>query len=258
MQKTKRRAKSKKMSDRRIRWSDLVSPRAVYAFTLQDAGAALPTLLAMAGFFILCLLVLLIFRKIFSYIFFDRFMPQKYVLVRCEKCREGTRAVWKKSSHSSLSSVGHLFIETVFFVGVIVASLFSASIGNVNIWDSPIALTIIGTIVAYIFGGGLQQVGSAYFVYAAVYMVVGEWWEETGTHEGGTVHRITPFFVEFARFDEEQQGAIFSRVPMSTILNGKFQRNMVKEATAIPVVIDNLSKKGKYDIVIRDNKQHDV
>lgn len=251
----------KKMADHRIRWGDLISPRAMYTFTLGDAWSAIPTLLAMGGFFVLAIVLIVAFKKICNWLIDYSVAKQKYVLVKVDN---GVRK-WKEASHSSVRSMLHVLLETIVFGLIVTAAFFAASIGNTNIWDSPIALSVIGMIVTYVFGSGLQQIGSGYFVYAFNGMVVGEYWETAGAHDlGGVVHRITIFYVEFARFDIEHQCACFLRIPMSTILNGSYERNMAKEMTAVEVTVDSinnrLSRKDGVvkDVIIKTNKLHAV
>ena len=54
-----------------IRWGDLLSPRAMYEFTLTDAVNSLPTLLAMGGFFIVNM-IYCIYLITIGYLFFIR------------------------------------------------------------------------------------------------------------------------------------------------------------------------------------------
>ncbi len=240
------------MTDHRIRWGDLISPRALYTFTLQDAFAAIPTLLTMGAFFIIALILIIILKKILNWVVDRRTAKSKYVLVR--KGKDGKRH-WKEDIHSSLQSMAHVAIETLVFGLIVVAAFFSASIGNVNIWESPIALSVIGMVITYIFGSGLQQIGSGYFVYAFNGMVVGEWWEVAGSHEqGGIVHRVTIWYVEFVRMDAESQCACFLRIPMQSILNGSFERNLYKEMNASEVTIDSINKFSTTDVIVKQHK----
>lgn len=224
-----------------LRWGDLISPRAMYEFTIMDAVGALPTLLAMAGVLIGCVLVLYLLKKLLEFILIPGERHQKYVLHTIEKKTDGKiHKIWKKAEVHHIGSVLHLILETFFFVGLIVAALFAAAIGNVNIWESAIASVGIGIIGTYIFGPGLQQVGSGYFFFLNSAMSVGEYWELVGGGGvGGRVCRITAFFVEFMALGPDGHG-VLHRVSMTTIMSGNWIRNFYKEAQELIVVMDEV------------------
>lgn len=221
---------------RRIRWGDLVN-REAYAFALSDAWGSLPTLLAMGGMLIGCVLVVFLLKKLFEFVLLPRERNFKYVLENCDKKTDGERkTTWRKVAVQHWGSVVHLILETLFFFGIIVSALFAAAIGDVNIWESPIASVGIGVIGTYIFGPGLQQVGSGYWFFLANAMVVGEYWILVGGGIEGRVSRITPFFVEFMSMSEGH--GRLQRVSMTTVMGAGWTRDFYKEKHE-PIVVLN-------------------
>ena len=225
-----------------LRWGDLLSPKAMYTYTISDAWFALPTLLAMGGTLLGGLLLFYLIKKGLEHIILRGELPKKWVLQQCERTKDGTkitRRKWVQVPYCWFGSAKHLFLETLFFFFVVILCIFCASIGNVNLVESPIALALIGTIFAYIFGSGLSQVGAAYFIFLMNSMSVNEWWSICGTpQQGGRVWRITPFFIEFLRVDEESLGAVFVRVPMTSVMGEKWERNIYKEQNSPIVEMD--------------------
>lgn len=217
----------------RVRWGDLISPRAMFDFTLADAWGALPTLLAMGGFFLGGLAIILLIKWILKLIFLRKEYHTREVLVRDGA---GGTARWVEMPVNRLGSIIHLVIETLFIIAFFILVLFTFAIGNFNLWTSGIGTVGISLVGTYIFGIGLQQVGAGYFFLITNYMSYGEYWEMSGNQTvGGRVSYINPFFVEFEILDPEAQSAVYVRVPMTQIIGGMWVRNPLKELTARPL-----------------------
>jgi hypothetical protein len=235
------------MFERRIAWGDLVSPRAMWSFTLGDAGGAIPTLLAMGGLFLTCLIVLYIVKKLVLFMLNSCRKPytlHKFILKKQERVA-GAKVVkktWERTDNTvhRFFNYMHLIVESIFFIGIIVSVLFAAAVGNVNVWESPVAISVIGIAVTYIFASGLQQVGAGYFFYLNNLMTPGEWWTQIGGGIDGRVCNITPFFVEFESRDPEKGGALLQRASMMEIVTGRWQRNYRKESDEEPVTKEEL------------------
>ena len=227
---------------RTIRWGDLINPREAYLFTLADAWGALPTLLAMAGFFLGAVLVLYLVKKALEYIFLRKERFKKYVLEQTKDKDAMGRIikVWRKMPTTHYGSIMHLILETLFFMGLVIAALFAAAVGDVNIWQSPIASVGIGLIGTYIFGPGLQQVGSGYFFFLTNAMAVDEYWILIGGSIEGRVSRITPFFVELLSIDVNGHGRLH-RVAMTTAMAANWERSFYKESHEARVVMDGVT-----------------
>ena len=227
---------------RSIRWSDLISPREMYEFTLADAWGSLPTLFAMAGFLLACILVIYIIKKILEWILLPRERFKKYVLEDTkERDAQGrTVKVWRKMPTTHYGSVAHLVLETLFCVGLIISALFAASIGGVNLWQSAIASVGIGAVVTYVLGPGLQIAGAGFFFFLTNAMSVHEYWVLVGRGIEGRVSRISPFFVELMSMDANRHGCMH-RVCMLTVLNGDWQRSFYKEAHEPMIIMDKVA-----------------
>lgn len=228
-----------------IRWGDLLSPRAMYAYTLHDAWKSIPTLMAMAGFFLVAMLVLYIGKRILQWVFLGREMQRKYILEKRIVDKETGRVecIWVEAPVHHYGSVAHLVIETFFFLGMIIAALFAFAIGDMNLWQSAIGSVGIGIIGTYVFGAGLQQIGAGYFFLLFNFMEYGEYWEQVGGQMGGRVARITAFFVEFEKYDPESQSALLERAAMISIVTGNWRRNYHKEEHEPRVTRWNLTTK---------------
>src|SRR5690606_26046404 len=174
----------------RVRWNDLLSPRAMYAFTLHDAWKSLPTLMAMVIFFIIAMIILVIGKKILCWLLLRKEGHKKFILERRSKRPDGTyKCYWVEAPIHHYGSLAHLLIESLFFGGIIVAALFAFAIGDMNLWQSAIGSVGIGIVGTYVFGAGLQQIGAGYFFLLFNFMSYGEYWEQIGGSAGGRVAR---------------------------------------------------------------------
>jgi len=233
---------------RRITWGDLVSPRAMWSFTFEDAWTAIPTLLAMGGLFIASIAALYIVKK-FIFWMLTKFRrcgthnSHKWLLKKEEmvggKIKKKTWDQSEKRTHRIFNII-HLVIETFFFVGIVAAALFACAVGDVNVWQSPVAISVIGIVITYIFGAGLQQAGSGYFFFMNNCMSPGEWWQQVGGGIRGRVSNITPFFVEFETKNPKTGGALLQRAPMTLVLGGIWERDYAAEDMEDPVFADDI------------------
>lgn len=224
-----------------------MSPRAMWSFTLGDASGAIPTLLAMGGLFLACLIALYIVKKFVVFLLNSCRRPytfQKWILKKQERVPNAklVKKTWERTDATvhRFFNYMHLIVESLFFIGVMVSVLFAAAVGNVNVWESPVAISVIGIAITYIFGSGLQQVGAGYFFYMNNLMTPGEWWEQIGGGITGRVCNITPFYVEFESRDPERGGAVLQRSSMMDVVMGRWQRNYRKEADEEPVTKETL------------------
>ncbi|RLC97571.1 MAG: hypothetical protein DRI46_12760, partial [Chloroflexi bacterium] len=223
------------MSLQRVRWGDLISPRAMYSFTISDAVNSLPTLLAMGGCFLGGIIIIYIIKCLLLWWAFRK-QNKKYILDSVKTAgKEITNKVWIIVPIHNFGTVWHLLVESMFSIGVVVVALFAAAVGDINIWQSPIATVGIGLIGTYVFGQGLQQMGSGYFFFLTNSMSYGEYWELIGSTVEGRVSRISIFHVEFETFDVTTQSAVLIRTPMTTIMSGNWKRNYHKEQHAVRV-----------------------
>lgn len=237
------------MLERRIAWGDLVSPRAMWSFTLGDASGAIPTLLAMGGIFLACLFALYIVKRLVVWMLNMCRRPytlHKYILKKQEPVKGAklVKKTWERTDATvhRFFNYMHLAVESLFFVGIVVSVLFVAAIGNINVWENPIAISMLGIVITYIFGSGLQQVGAGYFFYMNNLMTPGEWWSQIGGGIDGRVCSITPFYVEFEARDPEHGGALLQRSSMMDVVMGRWQRNYRKESDEEPVTKEELGE----------------
>ncbi len=122
--------KRKDMNVYRLRWGDLISPRAVFEFTLGDAVAAIPSLLVIFSILAGGILLLWGIKKIVEMITLRHQQPGKYVLVTCTTCPDGEEMQWRHTTTHTAGSVWHVILETVFFFGATIVALFAASIAG--------------------------------------------------------------------------------------------------------------------------------
>jgi small-conductance mechanosensitive channel len=149
------------------------------------------------------------------------------------------KITWEsKESHYMFNYI-HIFIESLFFIGLLITLLLAASFGGINVWQNPIALSVITVAVGYVFAAGLQQLGSGYFFFLTNYMSPGEWWEQVGGGISGRVINITPFYVEFETLNIERTGALIQRAGMSTVIMSNWQRNYHKEDKELAVTAED-------------------
>jgi hypothetical protein len=215
---------------RELRFTEI---REAYLFTVYDAWGALPTILAMVGIFIGMVAVMYGLKKLLEMGFLYWQQPKRRVVTKCTECpgKKGTfDLTWDPVHDSSLGSIAHVVLETLFATGIVVAALFAGAVGDVNIWQSPIAATGIAVIVTYILAGGLQQIGSGFFFFLQNLMVYDQYWELAGSpNVGGRIDRITPFYVEFIGIDAATRTTVSIRVPMTTVISSIWKRNYQKE-----------------------------
>lgn len=237
------------MLERRLAWGDLISPRAMWSFTLGDAAGAIPTLLAMGGLFLACLFTLYIVKKITLLLLGccrKQYTVQKWILKKQERVPGAKMAKLTWRSADSMThrffNYTHLVVESLFFIGLMVSVLFAAAVGNVNVWESPVAISVIGIVFTYIFGSGLQQVGAGYFFYMNNLMTPGEYWERVGGGVGGRVCNITPFYVEFEAREPEYGGFLLQRASMMDVVTGNWQHNPRKEDDEAPLTKETLEE----------------
>ena len=219
----------------RVRWEDLASPRDFLGATFEDAIATIPTLIVMCLCLLAGFIVLYIVKKLVLWAFMkcarQRYGYKKWIAKTIEQ-KPGSKfakIVWEsKESHYMFNYI-HIFIESLFFIGLLITILLAASFGGINVWQNPIALSVITVAVGYVFAAGLQQLGSGYFFFLTNYMSPGEWWEQVGGGISGRVINITPFYVEFETLNIERTGALIQRAGMSTVIMSNWQRNYQKE-----------------------------
>ncbi len=214
-----------------LRWGDLLSPRAMYEFTLADAWGALPTLFAMGGLFLLGCVIIFVVKKLLEWLLLCKQQRKKYILInqRDNQDKKTITRVWRPFSRGYYGSIVHVCLETLFFVALIIAAFFAAAAGNVNIWDSPLALSVVGIIITYIFANPLQNVGSGWGVFITNAFVYGEYWVLEGSQIEGFISYISPFNIELERINKITGGIMIHRVSMVTAFNGNWTRDVHKE-----------------------------
>ena len=235
----------------RLRWSDL-SPRAIYEFTVSDAFLSLPQLVAMAGFFLSGLLVMWILKKLLE--FFLLILPgNEDRSVYAVDAYKKTERHWTYLTSSRAGNWFHLIIETVFISGVFVVCLFTGAIGNVKIWESPVAVASLSIVISYIFAPGLNQMGAGFFCFLFTMMPHNQYWEMTSGELGGFVKSATPIYVELESIHPHTKTALVVRVPMVTVIAATWQRNIHKEVHTRRVL--STYKPREYADIIVDLKK---
>lgn len=230
---------------RDMTFRDLFSPRVVYSYTIEEAWGATPRILMMMGVFLGCIVAAFLLKKLLEWIFFRRYMRDKYVLSSCEDCGKFVNKRWIRASTQHWASIGHLIVETFFVVVFIFIAIFTCAVGGIEFWTTAVGVGLLALVLSYVFGPGLQQAGSAYFVYLTNAVSYDEWWCVVGTNVQGRVVRITPFYVELESQDDENKSAQLFRVPMMTILTREMKRDYNKEANAPEVSFYEDEKDGK-------------
>lgn len=228
----------------KIRWEDLRSPGSLIRITFDDAISTIPTLIVMALCFFAGLIVLYVAKKLFIWALMkcarQPYGSKKWVAKKVAR-NEGTkfaRVTWETTHTHRWFNYIHIFIESLFFLGLVITTLLAASFGGINVWQNPIALSLITVAVGYIFASGLQQLGSGYFFFLTNYMSPDEWWEQIGGGISGRVCNITPFFVEFEGIDPVHGGLVLQRAGMTTVFMSNWQRNYYRESTEIHLTTD--------------------
>lgn len=224
------------MPIRDLTFRELFTPRVVYSYTLEEAFAATPRILLMIAMFLAILIGAFLVKKLLEFIFFRRYMREKFMLKEHYTVTEGGKPElakrWTHVPTQHWASIGHLILETLFVSMIMFAAIFACAMGGIEFWTTAVGVGLFGVVLAYTFGAGLQQAGAAYFCYLMNSVAYDEWWELEGSKAAGRVVRITPFFVELESEDPETHSACLYRVPMLTILNGILRRDYYKEANA--------------------------
>jgi len=232
------------MPARDITFRELFSPRVVYDYTIYEAWQATPRILLMIGIFLAVLVGAFLFKKLLEFIFFRRYLREKYMLKQSRTGQHEVTKTWTRAPTQHWASIGHLILETLFVAMVVFAAIFACAAGGIEFWTTAVGVGLLGVVLAYVFGPGLQQAGAAYFCYLMNSVAYDEWWE-IGDAKGRVV-RITPFFVELESEDPESHTASLHRVPMLTILNANMRRDYYKEANSPHVSFfkDDITGKG--------------
>jgi hypothetical protein len=229
----------------RVRWEDLASPRTFMSEIYYEGIDTIPTVIVMclsllAGFIILYIVKKLVLWGLMKCAR-QRYGYKKWIARDVER-KAGSKLAkitWEsKESHYMFNYI-HIFIESLFFIGLLITLLLAASFGGINVWQNPIALSVITVAVGYVFAAGLQQLGSGYFFFLTNYMSPGEWWEQVGGGISGRVINITPFYVEFETLNIERTGALIQRAGMSTVIMSNWQRNYHKEDKELAVTAED-------------------
>jgi hypothetical protein len=203
----------------------------MYSFTLGDAWGALPTLLAMSGFFVVALAVVWLVRWLIMWLFLWRNCRKRLALqsVETDKADGTIRKVWRELPHRTLGTYAHALIETLTVLGILTGLFFAAAIGGINMWQHSTSMSIISAIVIYAFTPGLQLWMAGYILRSTGKLALDEFWEVVGTGIGGRVEYIGMFEVELSAYDEEKQCAVFFTIPTLTVINGNLKRNPFRE-----------------------------
>lgn len=215
-----------------VRWKDLVSPRAMYEFTLADAWGALPTLLAMGGLFLLSCVIIFVVKKLIEWLLLCGQQRKKYVLINTQhdpKTDMVVKRIWRPFSRGSYGSIVHVCLESMFFIALVIAGFFACSVGGVNIWESPLALSAVTIVITYIFGSVLQSAGSGWGVFITNSFVYGEYWVMEGSNIEGFVGYMNPFHMELERIDQVTSCIKIHRVSMLTAFTANWTHDIHKE-----------------------------
>jgi hypothetical protein len=228
----------------KIRWQDLAAPGPLIRITFDDAISTIPTLIVMALCFFAGILVLYVIKKLVVWGLMvcarQPYGYKKWVAKKVDRNQGSKMAkvTWETTHTHRWFNYIHIFIESLFFLGIVVTVLLAASFGGINVWQNPIALSVITVAVGYVFASGLQQLGSGYFFFLTNSMSPDEWWEQIGGGISGRVCNITPFYVEFEGKDTEHGGLVLQRAPMTTVFMSSWQRNYYKESAEIRLTTD--------------------
>lgn len=228
----------------KIRWEDLAAPGPLIRITFDDAISTIPTLIVMALCFLAGLIVLYVAKKIFIWALMkcarQPYGYKKWVAKKVTQS-EGSKlakVTWEPRRSHRLFNYIHIFIESLFFIGIMIVILLSASFGGINIWQNPIALSLIIAVGGYIFASPLQQLSNGHIFLLTNYMSPGEWWERIGGGISGRVCNITPFYVEFEGRDP-RGGLVVQRANMINIMMSDWQQNYHKEDTELHLTADD-------------------
>lgn len=222
---------------RHITFRDLISPRAVYSYTLEDAIDATPRMLIMISVLFGSVLVLYGIKKLIEMCIFHKYMRKKYMLKKCEVCPDGVDKKWVVAPIQHWSSVTHLILETLFIVMLLFVLMWACSLGGFDIWVSGTFVGLLTIVAGYALGPGLQQCGSGYFNNMFNLVSYGEYWRVCGTDSEGRVSRITPAFIELEGEHPISKTARTIRIPMADLLSRIMERDYAKEANAPEVSI---------------------
>lgn len=218
----------------KIRWADLASPRTLIDDQYNEAIQTIPTLIVVGLCFFAGIIALYVTKKLSVWMLMkcarQPYTLKKWVAKKVETGNQVKKITWEAAHTHRFFNYVHIFIESLFFLGIVITSVLAFSFGGVNIWQNPVAVSVIILIVTYVFGTGLQQLGSGYFFFLNNCMTPGEWWEQVGGGISGRVCNITPFFIEFESRDIEHGGLLLQRASMSMAFMANWQRNYRKES----------------------------
>lgn len=249
------------MNEYKIRWEDLASPRTLISDQFAAAMDTVPTLIVVALCFFAGIISLYVSKKLTVWMLMkcarQPYTLQKWVAKKVQTTGPVKNITWATAPTHHFFNYVHIFIESLFFLGVIITAVLAFSFGGVNIWQNPVAVSVIILVVTYVFATGLQQLGSGYFFFLNNCMTPGEWWEQVGGGISGRVCNITPFFIEFESKDLEHGGLILQRASMSTAFMSNWQRNYYKESEE-PHLSKETVQRGPPTAVPASNRVKDM
>ena len=206
-------------------------------FTIVDAGKSMPAYLAVAGFFIGGIVVLMLIKWLLERILLKRENHLKYIVQKYEPAGDGSSPPTRKllpQRYNYFGNIKHMIILILFFFGIIVTTFFAFSLAGIYIWTSTVGATLIGVVATYTFSHILSLLGDGMAGYSTNAISVGDYWEVNGNSSvSGWVSRLTLMWVELENFEDTKdpmkKTAKMYRVPWSSFVSGITARDYAKE-----------------------------
>jgi len=196
----------------------------VYSTTQVWAG--LPYICAAAGVFSGGIVVWTLFMWVFEYVTMGREKRWFKVSAGAEKGKK----LWVSPGYTPGKNYWHLFLNCVFFIGIVFIVWIAAAVAGLNPWTSAAATLAVSVIITYSFAGVLGHLSSGAIVLASNSIGIGQYWE-FANYPGyeGFVHAIDKVSVTLTRKDPESQATEVIYIPMSMFTNNPRKRNFQKE-----------------------------
>lgn len=196
-------------------------------YSTNQVWVGLPYVCAAAGVFSGGLIVWTLFMWMLEYVTTGR--EKRWFRVTAGANKE--RGRWISPMYTPLTNYWHLFLNCIFFTGIVFIVWIAAAVAGLNPWTSAAATLAVSVVITYSFAAVLGHLSSGAIVLASNSIGVGQYWEFAG-YPGyeGFVHSIDKVSVTMTRRDPESQATEIIYMPMSMFTNNPRKRNFEKES----------------------------
>jgi len=230
----------------------LVNPRLLIEFTGPTIWERLPWALLAFGTAVGGMIaVYIVVKVILAYCI----LPSKYHdrLVWSGVDPQTNKDIYIREAKNTSGSYKHVFIETLFFVGIFLAAWIGASVAGFDLLSSSLMTVGIGLIATYMFGVVIQNMGSGYWVYVTDKFEEFQYIRNAANPlVHGMINEMHPMFIILQQEKENGGGLCEIQVPMTDMLSGTWIRDFNEEGKARRRMEVNRKELEKEGIIKED------